>query len=89
MAQHVTVYTTPGCTLCRDVLADLELLAAEQDLVIRQVDVTTDAALAERYLLLVPVVEVAGGARLTPPVSIRQLRIALAALGPALPTHLP
>lgn len=85
MTQHVTVYTTPGCTLCRDVLVDLELLAAEQDLVIHQVDVSVDPALAERYLLWVPVVEVAGGPQLTPPISIRQLRIALAALGPAAP----
>lgn len=78
MAQHVTVYTTPGCTLCRDVLADLALLAAEQDLAIRQVDVAADPALAERYLLLVPVVEIAGGPTLQPPISIRQLRTALA-----------
>lgn len=82
MAQHVTVYTTPGCTLCRDVVVDLELLAAEQDLAIHQVDVSADPDLAERYLLLVPVVEVAGGAQLTPPISIRQLRIALAAVKP-------
>lgn len=80
MAQVVTVYSTPDCTLCRHVLEDLELLAAEQDLEIRAVDVTVDPALAERYLLLVPVVEVAGGATLQPPISIRQLRSALAAV---------
>ncbi len=60
-------------------LEDLELLAAEQELVIRVVDVTADPALAERYLLLVPVVEIAGGATLQPPISMRQLRSALAA----------
>ena len=53
MARQVTVYTTPSCTLCRRVLEDLELLAAEQDLVIRPVDVTADPALSARYLLLV------------------------------------
>jgi hypothetical protein len=49
-------------------------------LVIRTVDVTTDVALAERYLLLVPVVEVDGGTTLQPPISIQQLRSALTAV---------
>ncbi len=79
MARHVTVYTTPSCTLCRHVLEDLDLLAAEQELTIRTVDVSADPALAARYLLLVPVVEIAGGATLQPPITIRQLRNALAA----------
>ena len=79
MARQVTVYTTPTCTLCRHVLEDLELLAAEQELEIRTMDVTADPALADRYLLLVPVVEIAGGATLQPPISIQQLRSALTA----------
>jgi thiol-disulfide isomerase/thioredoxin len=79
MAQRVTVYTAPDCTLCRDVLEDLALLAAEQNLAVRAVDVSADAALTERYLLLVPVVEIAGGPTLLPPLSIRRLRSALAA----------
>lgn len=80
MARVVTVYTAPNCTLCRDVLEDLALLAAEQDLAVRVVDVSADAALAERYLLLAPVVEIAGGPTLQPPISIRHLRSALAAV---------
>jgi glutaredoxin len=79
VARQVTVYTMPSCTLCRHVLEDLELLAAEQALAIRTVDVTADPALAERYLLLVPVVEIADGATLQPPISIQQLRSALTA----------
>ncbi len=77
MARLVTVYTAPHCTLCRDVLEDLALLAAEQDLAVRAIDVSLDPALAERYLLLVPVVEIDGGAVLQPPISIRQLRTVL------------
>lgn len=77
MAQVVTVYTAPGCTLCRHVLEDLDLLAAEADLDIRPVDVTGDPQLLERYLLAVPVVEL-GGTVLQPPISMRQLRSALA-----------
>jgi thiol-disulfide isomerase/thioredoxin len=77
MAQRVTVYTAPSCTLCRHVLEDLELLAAEVDLEICPVDVTSDRRLLERYLLAVPVVEV-GGTLLQAPISIRQLRDALA-----------
>lgn len=79
MGRAVTVYTAPGCTLCRAVLEDLELLAAEQALDLRTVDVTADPELLERYLLLVPVVEVAGGAVLQPPIAMRDLRSALAA----------
>ncbi len=78
MTQLVTLYTAPGCTLCRAVLEDLELLAAEHDLELRQVDVTSDPWLQDRYLLAVPVVELAG-ALLTAPISLRQLRSALAA----------
>jgi glutaredoxin len=77
MAQRVTVYTAPSCTLCRHVLEDLELLAAEIELEIRPVDVTGDPLLLERYLLAVPVVEI-GGTLLQAPISIRQLRNALA-----------
>lgn len=77
MTQVVTVYTAPGCTLCRNVLEDLDLLAAEADLEIRPVDVTGDPQLLERYLWLVPVIEL-GGAVLQPPISIRQVRSALA-----------
>lgn len=77
MAQLVTVYSAPHCTLCRRALEDLELLAGEHDLMVRVVDVTLDAALAQRYLLAVPVVEIAGGAVLQPPISIRALRSAL------------
>ena len=78
MARLVTVYTAPHCTLCRDVLEDLALLAAEQDLDVRTVDVSADPLLAQRYLLLAPVVELAGGPTLHPPISIRRLRAALA-----------
>lgn len=84
MAQLVTVYTTAGCSLCRDVLADLALLAAEQDLAICEIDVAADPVLAERYLLSVPMVEIAGGLTLEPPISIRRLRTALAAIPPSL-----
>jgi thiol-disulfide isomerase/thioredoxin len=79
MGRAVTVYTAPGCTLCRAVLEDLDLLAAEQALDLRTVDVTVDPDLAGRYLLLVPVVEIAGGSVLQPPISIGQLRRALLA----------
>jgi glutaredoxin len=81
MGRAVTVYTAPGCTLCRAALEDLDLLAAEQALDVHTVDVTADPDLARRYLLLVPVVEIAGGAVLQPPISMRQLRSALAAAG--------
>lgn len=80
MPRQVVLYTTPQCTLCRDALADLDLLAAEQPLIVQVVDVSADAELAQRYLLSVPVVQIEDGPTLTPPISMRRLRAALAAL---------
>lgn len=79
MTQRVTLYTSPGCTLCRYAREDLELLAGEQALVVTEVDVTTDERLAARYLLQTPVVAIVGGPELTPPITLMQLRRALAA----------
>lgn len=80
MVKQVTLYTSPGCTLCRYAREDLELLAGEQALALTLVDVTTDERLAARYLLQTPVVVIAGGAELTPPITLTQLRRALAAV---------
>lgn len=77
MPRQVVVYTAPHCTLCRDALADLDLLAAEHPLAVEVVDVSADPELARRYLLSVPVVQIEDGPTLTPPISIRRLRAAL------------
>ena len=80
MTLLVTLFSTPQCTLCRYVREDLDLLAAEQPLQVRVVDVSSDPELAARYLLRVPVVEIAGGPVLAAPIALSHLRAALAAV---------
>ena len=82
MARHLTLYTRPGCTLCQEVLEDLQLLAGELDLEIATVDIGRDPALLERYQCLIPVVDVDDGPVLVAPVSIRRLRQVLAIPAP-------
>jgi len=77
MTLAVMLYSAPGCTLCRYAREDLELLAAEFPLQVREVDVTTDPELAARYLFHVPVIEIAAATWLFAPISLPQLRAAL------------
>lgn len=75
---HIILYTKPGCHLCDCVLEDLRLLDYEMDLSVTTVDITSARALFERFQNLIPVVDVEGGPLLTPPITIRRLREALA-----------
>ena len=59
-------------------LEDLRLLGCEMDLLVETVDITSAPALFERFQYLIPVVDVDGGPLLTPPITIRRLREALA-----------
>lgn len=77
MVLAVTLYGTPGCTLCRYAREDLELLAGEFPLQVREVDVAADPSLAARYLLHVPVIEISPATLLFAPFSLPQLRAAL------------
>ena len=75
---HIILYTKPGCHLCDCVLEDLRLLGYEMDLSVETVDITLAPGLLERFQHLIPVVDVEGGPLLTPPITIRRLREALA-----------
>lgn len=76
---RVVLYTRPGCHLCDLVRDDLTLLGFETDLSMETVDITTDAALTERFHALIPVVDIAGGPLLTPPITLGRLRAAVLA----------
>lgn len=80
--QHlsVTLYSRPGCHLCDDLREDLSLLAAELDLRVDEVDISSDPQLLERFQHLIPVVDVAGGPLLMAPLTLVQLREALSPL---------
>jgi hypothetical protein len=76
---RIILYTKPGCHLCDLVRDDLALLGYETDLMIETVDITTDPALTERFHALLPVVDIAGGPLLTPPITLGRLRTAVSA----------
>ncbi|MCA9871472.1 MAG: glutaredoxin family protein [Anaerolineae bacterium] len=77
--RRVILYTRPGCGLCDDVRADLDLLAGETEFELVEINIATSAALSDRFRYLIPVVDVGGGELLTPPLSIRRLRDAITA----------
>lgn len=56
----VTLYGKPGCHLCEEARAAILAVRAEQELDLREVDVTLDPALHARYGERIPVVEVDG-----------------------------
>ncbi|MEZ4766934.1 MAG: glutaredoxin family protein [Caldilineales bacterium] len=77
--RRVILYAKPGCGLCDDVRADLDVLAGEAEFNLVEIDITTNPALFDRFRYLIPVVDVGGGELLTPPLSIRRLRDAITA----------
>lgn len=60
MAHRLVLYTRSGCHLCQDMLAQAEPLAAAHGLGIELVDIDDDLALAKRYNLRIPVLELNG-----------------------------
>jgi glutaredoxin len=51
----LTLYSKPGCHLCDDLRVALEELAAERIFALKEIDITTDAALFARYRFDIPV----------------------------------
>ena len=62
-ARHVVMYLRSGCHLCDEAWAMLERAAKRYRLTLAKLDVDTDPALAARYGLEVPVVEIDGKVR--------------------------
>jgi thiol-disulfide isomerase/thioredoxin len=56
----VTLYLRPECHLCEDMKAALQQVAARVPLTLREIDISTDAALTARYGEDIPVVEAGG-----------------------------
>ncbi len=56
----VTVYSTPGCHLCADALAELRALQAELRFELRECDITGEEALHRAYFERIPVVTLDG-----------------------------
>lgn len=74
---EVVLYTGPDCHLCRVARHQITALRRSIPFRFREVDVTDDAALARRYLLEVPVVEVDGEVATQAPVGVEAVRAAV------------
>lgn len=53
--KHLTLYGRPGCHLCEDMRAALEEYRSGANFTLTEIDIDSDAALAERYGRLIPV----------------------------------
>ena len=75
---NVTLYVTDDCHLCEEAERLLGRLAREMRFRLELVDISSDAALYERYYLAVPVLAVDGEAVLSAPLDELRVREALA-----------
>ena len=60
MTTRLTLYGQPGCHLCDDARGVVARVAADQDLVLEEVDITTDERLHRAYLERIPVLTIDG-----------------------------
>jgi glutaredoxin len=72
----VTLFTKAGCGLCDEVKDALDGLQASYPHQLKEVDITEDAALFEKYHYTIPVVEI-GNQVLAAPITAVQLKQAL------------
>ena len=79
MARLVTLYHKEGCHLCEDTRRDLAALQTALPLAVREVDITSDPALYERFRYVIPVVDIDGGPLLYAPIGWAELQAALSA----------
>jgi glutaredoxin len=57
---RVTIYSRPGCHLCDEMKAVVELVGRSVALQIEEIDISADPALEARYGLDIPVLEIDG-----------------------------
>ncbi len=73
----LTLYMKPGCHLCADAGELLTRLGPEYSFIFREIDITQDPDLKERYGDTIPVVELDGRELLTTFISEANARKAL------------
>ena len=69
MSHRVVVYSKPGCHLCEDALRMLQGLRGEFNLVIAEIDITTDRALFKNYFEKIPVLLIDDRVTLSAPIT--------------------
>lgn len=75
---RLILYGKPGCHLCEDAAQLLTGLAAEFGWEVTETDITTDAALEERFRYAIPVVDVDGAVLVYPPITAERVLDAVA-----------
>ena len=73
----VVLYGKPGCHLCDDARTLLQRLGRRYTLTVREIDITTDAALYRQYDIVIPVIVLDGVHRLEAPIREGDLRALL------------
>lgn len=53
----VHFYTRPGCHLCDDARLMLKLVREDVEFEVTEINIETDDALHEKYMLMIPVIE--------------------------------
>ena len=86
--QTVRLYSKPGCHLCEQAEALLEVLAEECPLDLQVIDIMADADTFDRYRYEIPVVAVEGGGSVSGRIDEADLRRVLR-LGPPRARHAP
>lgn len=74
----ITLYTREGCHLCEDAKTALISLDAEFDVILDEVDITTDVAIFEQYKYDIPVMIINGTIKLEAHIDAKKIRRALA-----------
>lgn len=57
---RLTLYAKPGCHLCEEARAAVEVVRSRRQFELEEVDITRDPALEARYRERIPVVEIDG-----------------------------
>lgn len=82
----IDFYTKPDCPLCIDAESLLEVAGHHWRLDIRAVNILTDRAIYDLYWNRIPVLELADGATLEPPITRERLSSFLRRHGASPPT---
>jgi hypothetical protein len=73
----VVLYGKEGCHLCDEAREMLDSLTRQGKFTVREVDITSDDGLFQRYEFLIPVVQIDGERELCAPIRLDHLRQAL------------
>ena len=72
---HLTLYSKPGCILCDDAKREIEVFAKECPLELREVDISVDKDLWEKYRYEIPVLLLEGEEVARHHIGLKKLRV--------------